>query len=58
MRRAETKALRVVMEINVEGKREKRRSKLRWLDIMVGVYIGDVKNQDEWRYRMRVANPN
>jgi hypothetical protein len=64
MKQEETKAVTVVMKMNVEGKYRRRRPKNRWLDIIendmrtVGVYIGDVENQDEWRFRTKVANPN
>jgi len=62
MRREETKAVRVVMKMNVEGKRG-RDTKKKWLDIIendmsaVGVRIGDVGNREKWRCKTKVANP-
>jgi hypothetical protein len=53
MRQEETKAVRVVMKMNVEGKRRRGRPKKRWLDIIendmgaVGMYVSDVENQYE-----------
>ncbi len=63
MRREETSAVRVVMMINVEGKRGRGRPKKRWMENiendmrLVGVGIGDVKDRDKWRFRTRVADP-
>ena len=63
MRREETSAVRVVMKMNVEGKRSRGRPKKRWLENIekdmrvVGVCIGDVKDRDWWRFRTRVADP-
>jgi hypothetical protein len=34
MRRKETKAVRVVIKMNIEGKRGRRRPKKRWLDMI------------------------
>jgi hypothetical protein len=56
MRQEETKAIRVVIIINIEEKNG-RRSKMRLLDTIendmraVGVCIGDVENRNEWRFR-------
>lgn len=55
--RKETKAVRVAMKMNVDRKRERRRPKERSFDTIdiymkaVGVCVGDVVNQDEWRFR-------
>ena len=63
MRREETSAVRVVMKMNVEGKRGRGRPKMKWLENIekdmrvVGVCIGDVKDRDRWRFRTRVADP-
>jgi hypothetical protein len=63
MRREETKAVKVVMKMNVEGKRERGKLKKRWLDMIkndmraVDVCVWDVENQDEWRFRTKVADP-
>jgi len=52
MRREETKAVKVVMKMNVEGKRGRGRPKMIWLDTIennmraVRVCLGDVKNRD------------
>jgi hypothetical protein len=57
------KAIRVVMEINVEGKRRRGKPIKRRLNTIendmraVDVCVGDVKNQDEWRFRTRVSDP-
>jgi hypothetical protein len=43
------------MKMNVEGKRGRRRPKRIRLDTIkndmraVGVYVGDIENQEEWR---------
>jgi hypothetical protein len=61
MRREETKAVRVVIKMKVEGKRRKGRLQKRWLDTIendirvVGVCVGGVENQDELKFRTRVA---
>ncbi|KAL4135686.1 hypothetical protein QTP88_007282 [Uroleucon formosanum] len=61
MRREETSAVRVVMKINIEGKRERGRPKKKWLENIekdmrvVGVCIGDVKDRDKWRFRTRLT---
>jgi len=64
MSREELKAVRVVMEMNVEGTRGRGRPKEIWLDTVendimrvVGVCVGDVKNRDKWRSKTRVTNP-
>jgi hypothetical protein len=50
MRRKETKSVRVVLKINVEGKIERGRPKKWWLEMnendmrAVGVWIGGMKN--------------
>lgn len=47
--------------MNVEGKRE--RPKKRWLKMIendlraVSVCLEDVENRDEWKSRIKVANP-
>jgi hypothetical protein len=57
------KSVRVVMENNVNGKRGRGKPKKRRLNTIendmrtVDVFVGDVKNRDEWRFRTRVANP-
>jgi len=44
------------MKTNVDGKRGRGRPKKRWLDTIendmraVGVCVGDVENQDKWRF--------
>jgi hypothetical protein len=48
--------------MKIEGKRGRRRPKKRWLDTIendmsVDVWIEDVENRNEWRFRTRVANP-
>ncbi|KAL4126178.1 hypothetical protein QTP88_010404 [Uroleucon formosanum] len=54
---------RVVMKMNVDGKRGRGRPQKRWLENMerdmraVGVCIGDVKDRYKWRFRTRVADP-
>jgi hypothetical protein len=63
MRREDTNTVRVVINMNVEGKRGRGRTKKRWLDMIendmnvISVYVGDVENQDEWSFRTRVADP-
>jgi len=63
MRRGETKALRVVMKMNVKGKRGRGIREERCLDTVendmraVGVCVGYVENQDKWRFRIKVADP-
>jgi hypothetical protein len=58
MRREETKAVRVVMKINVGKKRGRERLK-RWLDKIkrnmkaVDVCVEDAENRDEWRFKIR-----
>jgi hypothetical protein len=62
MRQEETKAVKVVMKINVEGKGGREWSKKRWLDTIenymraVGVYIEDVEDRDEWRFSIKLAD--
>jgi hypothetical protein len=62
MRREKTNALRVIIKMNVEGKKGRGRTKRRWFEIIVndmravGVCVGDIENQDEWRFRVRVAD--
>jgi len=57
MRREETKTVRMVMKMNVEGKRGRGRPKKRRLDKIendmraAGVCKGDVKDRDKWRSR-------
>jgi hypothetical protein len=58
MIREETKAVRVVVEMNIEGKSGKGRPKKRCLNMRaVGMCIGDVESRQELRLRTRVANP-
>jgi hypothetical protein len=58
-----TKAVRVVMKINVEEKRRRVRLKKIWLDMIendmraIGVWVGDIENRDKKRFWTRVANP-
>jgi hypothetical protein len=53
MRREETKIVRVVVKIKVEGKRGRGKPKKRWLDMIeydtraVGVCVKGVVNQNE-----------
>jgi hypothetical protein len=62
MKREETNAVRVDMKMNVEGKREKERQKKKWFNTIVntirgvGVSVRDIENQDEWRFRTRMAD--
>jgi hypothetical protein len=62
MRRVETKTVRMVIKINFKGKRGRGRPKRRWLNMIenvmrvVGVYVGDIENSDESRFRIRLAN--
>jgi hypothetical protein len=50
MKREEIKAIRVVMKINIEGKRRKTRLKKKWLENIenymrvIGVCVGDIEN--------------
>jgi hypothetical protein len=50
MRPEETNAVRIVMKMNVEGKREREKPKKKWLDTIenymrsIGVCIGDIEN--------------
>jgi len=61
MRREEPKEVRLVIKINVEGKRG--RPKMRWLDTIeddmraVGQCIGDLKNRDKRWFRTKVVDP-
>jgi hypothetical protein len=63
MRGEETKAVRVLMKINIEGKRGRGKPKKRWLDMIeddmraISVSIGDVENRDEWKFRTMIADP-
>jgi len=49
--------------MNIERKRERGRPKKRWLYTIennmraVGVCVGDVKNRDKRRFRIKVAMP-
>lgn len=51
MRREELEAIRMVIEVNVEGSRRRGRPKKRWLDAFksdmrtTGMYIDDVKDR-------------
>jgi len=60
MRREETKAIIVVIQINVEGKRGRGIPKKRWLDTIgnymraVVVCIGDVENRDKWKFMTKM----
>ena len=62
-RREETEAVRVVMDMNVVGKRGRGRPKKRWLDgiesdmRIAGVTVRDVADRALWRCRTRVADP-
>ena len=62
-RREETEAVRVVMEMNVEGKRGRGRPKKRWIDgvesdmRIAGVRVRDVADRALWRCMTRVADP-
>jgi hypothetical protein len=53
MRQEETKAIRVVMKINVKGKKERGRPKKKWLDTIendmraVSLCIEDIENHDK-----------
>jgi hypothetical protein len=63
MIREETKTVRVIMKINVEGKRKSRRLENRRFNTIkndmraVGVYVCDIENRDKWRFRISVADP-
>jgi hypothetical protein len=63
MRLEETKAIRVAMKINVDGKIGRGKPKKKWLDKIendmrtVSVSVGDAENRDEWRFRTQVADP-
>jgi len=63
MKQEETKAVEVVMKMNIEGKRGRERPKKSWLGTIendmraVGVCVGNVEKQDKWRFRTKVANP-
>jgi hypothetical protein len=52
MGRDKTNAVRVVVKINIEGKRRRGRPKNRWLDTIendmraIGIYIGDIEDQE------------
>jgi len=62
MRRMETKAIRMVMKMNIEKKREREKSKKKWLDTTendmraAGVCVGDVEDRDKWSSRTRVTD--
>jgi hypothetical protein len=47
--------MKMVMKMNVEGKRKRGKPKKRWLD--TNDKCVDVENRDEWRFRTKVANP-
>jgi hypothetical protein len=52
IRRAEIKAVRVIMKINVERIRRRGKNRDGWIQLkmsVIGVCVGDIKNQDEWR---------
>jgi hypothetical protein len=63
MRREESEAVRMVMNMNVEGKRERGRPKKKWLDVIkcdmksAGVCTEDVGDRAKWRFRTKVADP-
>jgi hypothetical protein len=57
MRRVKIKAIKVIMKMNIEGKRKQGKPKKKLLDTIkndmmtFGVCIGDVENRDEWRFK-------
>jgi len=63
MKRGEAKTVRVVLKINVKGKRGRGRPKKRWLDTIennmraVGVCVRDVENRNKRRFRTKMADP-
>jgi len=62
MRREKTEATIAVIRMNNEGRR--RKPKKRWLDMIegniraTGMCVEYVKDQDKWKSRTKVANPN
>jgi hypothetical protein len=63
MSQEKTKTVRVVMEMNDERKRGRKRPKTRWLGTIelgtmraAGLCVWDVENQDEWKFRTRMAD--
>jgi len=56
MRRENLEAVRTVMEMNIEGKRGRRRPKKKWLDAIecdvriAGVCVDDVENRVKWKW--------
>jgi len=62
-RQEKTKAVKMVMKTNIEGKRGKKKQKKRWLDTIdndmraVGVGVREVENRDKWRFRTMMADP-
>jgi hypothetical protein len=61
MRREQIKKVRVVMKINIKGKRGRGRPIKRLLDAIENNKSWCVrrghKNRDDWRFRIRVADP-
>jgi len=63
MKREEIKTVRVVMKVNVEGKKGRGKPKKKWLDTVendmraVGVCVEDVENRKKWRFKTKVADP-
>jgi hypothetical protein len=63
MKRDETKAVRVVIQINVEDKRGRGKPKKILLDTIandmmaIDVCVGDLKTLDESKFRIKVPHP-
>ena len=57
----EEQAVRMVYEMEVEGRRPRRRPKRRWDDICrqdieeLGLTVVDVQDREHWRKRIRAA---
>jgi len=63
MRRKDSEAIRIVMELTVEERKGKGRPKKKWLNgikcdmRIAGVCVNDVGDRVEWRLRTKVADP-
>lgn len=63
MRKEESKAVRTVIEMNVEGRRDRGRPKKRWRDAIecdlrtADVSVEDVGDRVKWKLRIRMADP-